>query len=261
MRKNRVIFWMMVVSIVARAEQPLVMEKTKFIGHRGAAFHAPENTLAAVRAGLERGADMIEIDVHASADGRIMVIHDHNTKRTTGKSYQVAKTSSDTLRQLDAGSWKGQAFAGEKIPFLEDVLALMPEDKTLLVEIKSSPRTVQHVEEVLAFAEYQCAVNIISFDIEVLLKAQQLMPEIPLFYVFAPATPWGMKRRTKRAAKEGFAGIDVLHTWLNPKRLAYAKNLGLQVFCWTVNAPERMATLEDMGVDGVATDVVGRRTR
>ena len=108
----------------------------EIIAHRGASHIAPENTVVSANAAWENGADAVEVDIYLSADGKIMVIHDSTTKRTTGSDYKVGETDSGILRSLDAGSWKGTEFAGEKIPFLEEIIETVPRGKRLYVEIK-----------------------------------------------------------------------------------------------------------------------------
>ena len=91
--------------------------------HRGASARAPENTLAAFGAALEDGAELVELDVHLTRDGRLAVIHDAETQRTTGTAGVVAELSMSELRRLDAGRHKGPQWAGEQIPELGDVFA------------------------------------------------------------------------------------------------------------------------------------------
>src|SRR3954468_15593010 len=112
------------------------------IAHRGASRDAPENTLAAVRLAWAQHADAVEIDVHLTRDGRLAVIHDPDTQRTTGVPRIVAQSTFAELSELDAGAWKNARFAGEKIPALEDVLAVVPDGKRLFVEIKGGPEVV-----------------------------------------------------------------------------------------------------------------------
>ncbi|HYQ57495.1 MAG TPA: glycerophosphodiester phosphodiesterase family protein, partial [Draconibacterium sp.] len=113
--------------------------QNRFIAHRGASFLAPENTVASAKLAWELGADAVEVDVHLSKDNRVMVIHDKDTKRTcSGKTnLTIAKTPSILLRDLDAGSPKGEEFKGEKIPYLSEIIETIPEGKTLVVEIKA----------------------------------------------------------------------------------------------------------------------------
>src|SRR5699024_7790571 len=94
----------------------------EIIAHRGASHLAPENTLASVKLGYALGADAVEIDVHLSKDKQILVNHDSDTKRTAqGKNHIIADTDAEELRKLDVGSWKGEKYKGEKMPFLHEV--------------------------------------------------------------------------------------------------------------------------------------------
>ena len=96
------------------------------IAHRGASGQglAPENTLAACEKAIQLGVDAIEIDVRATRDGQIVVLHDPSIDRTTDGAGLVVDLSADQVRQADAGSWFGADFAGERIPLLEEVLDL-----------------------------------------------------------------------------------------------------------------------------------------
>ena len=93
------------------------------IAHRGASAYAPENTLAAFDLAIRMGVRHIEFDVHSSCDGHIVVIHDDTLDRTTNGSGPVSNHTLAPLRELDAGSWFGAAFAGERVPTFDDVLS------------------------------------------------------------------------------------------------------------------------------------------
>ena len=124
-------------------------DAVEIIAHRGASHSAPENTVAAVELAWQRGADAVEFDVWLTADGRIVGLHDETTERTTGKNWTVGKKTFDELRSLDAGSWKGPAWAGEKIPSLAELLATIPEGKRVFIEIKDDVRLVPELLRVL----------------------------------------------------------------------------------------------------------------
>src|SRR3954466_12398745 len=94
----------------------------EIIGHRGASYDAPENTLSAVNLAWQQGADAVEVDVHLSRDGRVIVIHDDNTRKTAGLKRKVCDQTWSELQKLDAGKWKGANWKGERIPDLEQVL-------------------------------------------------------------------------------------------------------------------------------------------
>jgi len=100
----------------------------KVIGHRGASSSAPENTMASFRAAIELGADGIEFDVQQTADGYLVVIHDAMLDRTTNGTGHVFETTAAAFEALDAGGWFSEAFADERVPPLDDVLALRDVD-------------------------------------------------------------------------------------------------------------------------------------
>src|SRR5690606_25135252 len=96
------------------------------IAHRGASHDAPENTLAAVNLAWEMGADAVEFDVHLTSDGHLVSIHDKDTKRVAGTKKVVAETTLAEVQELDVGTWKDGAFAGETSPSIDAVLATIP---------------------------------------------------------------------------------------------------------------------------------------
>src|SRR5262245_4724666 len=96
--------------------------KVEIVAHRGASYDAPENTLASLKLAWEQKADASEFDVFLSKDGKIVVIHDADTKRTAGVDKKVVSQTLDELRALDVGSWKNAKFKGEKIPTLDEML-------------------------------------------------------------------------------------------------------------------------------------------
>src|SRR5437899_10037499 len=109
----------------------------EIIAHRGASHDAPENTLAAVNLAWQQNADAVEIDVHLSRDGQLVVIHDENTRKTAGWNKNVSEQTLPELRRLDVGRWKGRQWAGAKIPVLAEVLGALPAGKRLFIEVKS----------------------------------------------------------------------------------------------------------------------------
>jgi glycerophosphoryl diester phosphodiesterase len=112
----------------------------RIIAHRGASAVAPENTLVALSRAADAGARSVELDVMLSADGVPIIIHDTNLKRTTNGTGPVASHSFDAISQLDAGSWFGADFAGERVPTLSDAVDLIVGRKMVLnLEIKPSP--------------------------------------------------------------------------------------------------------------------------
>src|SRR5207302_7832443 len=121
-------------------------------GHRGNADEFPENTLASFGSAVELGVDLIECDVHRSEDGGLPVIHDHLLDRTTDGSGLVRDHTMTELKRFDAGSWKDPRFAGERIPSLDEVLALARGQVGVAIEIKNLPLPYAGIEEALVQA-------------------------------------------------------------------------------------------------------------
>ncbi len=160
------------------AEFPLI------VAHRGASADAPENTLAAFREAWRQGADAIEGDFRLSKDGKIVCIHDADTKRVAGVKKSVADTNSDVLRALDVGAWKGEKWRGEKIPLLGEILATIPRGKGIFIEVKCGPEIVPPLLQVLADSDVARAqVTVIAFDKEVVRAVKKRAPELKANYL------------------------------------------------------------------------------
>ena len=132
----------------------------QIVAHRGASHDAPENTLAAFRLGFEQGADAIEGDFRVTRDGVIIAMHDADFRRTTGDPRRVEDVDFEDVQQLDAGSWgrwAGGAFAGERVPRLEEVLAIVPEARVLFIEVKGTRTMVPALIETIA-SRASCAL-------------------------------------------------------------------------------------------------------
>src|SRR3954471_10535808 len=119
----------------------------EFISHRGESADAPENTLAAFKLAWERKVGAIELDVHLARDGTLVVCHDPDTKRTTGVPRRIKDSHWDELKGLDAGRWKGPAWAGEKLPTLGEALATIPDGARCFIEVKVGPEAVPALVE------------------------------------------------------------------------------------------------------------------
>ena len=149
-----------------QSEPTMTMPKIK--AHRGASARAPENTVIAVKLAFEAMADGAEVDVHISKDGIPVVIHDEDTERVAGHKALVSEQTLAELKALDVGSWKSPEFAGEQIPTLQEVLALVPAGKTLFVEIKADPSAVPIVLKTIAEAKSAGTIAVESFSLDVL---------------------------------------------------------------------------------------------
>lgn len=151
------------------------------VGHRGASFKAPENTMAAFEQALLDGADSIELDVSLTKDGRYVVIHDDTVDRTTNGTGVVRDMDLDEIQKLDAGSWHNPRFAGEKAPELGEVLDWAKGKIHVLVEVKRKTAEESSGEELVQMVrqrEMTDQVTIMSFNHQMVERVESLAPEI-----------------------------------------------------------------------------------
>lgn len=233
----------------------------EFIAHRGASHDAPENTVGSMRLGFAQGADGGELDVHLSADGRIVVIHDFDTARVAGVSNVVAKTEAEVLTRLQAGQWgkwRGTPFQ-ERIPLLEEALKTVPEGKRIFIEVKCGPEILPELERVLAGSRLRAEQKvIIGFGWETMRQAKERFPDLRVFWLAGADknkryAPVGELIERARAAKvDGLnleKGFPIDRAFVEQVRTA-----GLQLYVWTVDEPEVAARLMAAGVNGITTN-------
>ena len=229
-----------------------LLAQVEFVGHRGASYLAPENTVASAKLGWEMGADGVEIDVYLTPDNRIMVIHDKSTKRTTGADHIVSETKSKELRKLDAGKWKDEKYTGEKIPFLKEVLKAIPKDKYLVIEIKTGPEIIPALEKIIKKSGKVKQVKFIAFSWESITAAKKIFPDNDCYWLTSKAQD--LDNRIDECAAVGLEGVDVNSKLVTPENMAKAKKLGLDVWCWTVDSPEEAKRVADLGVSTITTN-------
>lgn len=235
--------------------------------HRGASHAAPENTLAAFRQAWEEEADAIEADFHLTADGRIICIHDRDTERVAGVRRVVAETPLAELRELDAGRWLDERFAGERLPTFAEVLAAVPAAKRLVVELKTGPEIVS----VLAAELEQLPCDrerllIISFNAETIAACKQQLPAIQAHWLSSlkkqddgqwepTADQIAATVRTCRADGVGLRGErDVV----DREFIASLREQGVAEFhVWTIDDPADARYFRDLGAIGITTNKPG----
>lgn len=227
------------------------------IAHRGASYDAPENTVASAKLGWEQAADAVEVDIYLTKDNRVMVIHDKDTKRTCSgkKNLVVAETPSLLLRDLDAGIWKGQEFKGEKIPYLSEIVDLIPEGKSLVVEIKCGPEVLPHLHRVIEKSGKASQVIFISFGWETIVETKKLFPENSCYWLSSSKPT--VKRKITEVKDAGLEGINLHYSIIDQEIMDLAKDSNLKVLSWTVDDPAEARRLSDLGVKGITTNRPG----
>ncbi len=235
-------------------------KRVEYVAHRGASYAAPENTLAAVELAWKVGADAAEVDVYLSADGRVMVIHDATTRRTTGVDMKVEATDSTKLRTLDAGKFKGAEYAGQKIPFLEEVIATIPEGRRLYVELKSDQRLVPVLEKMLDGNAHRKQIVFIGFNLEAISACKERMADIPAYWLVGR----GKDEKTgaylpielsvvQTAKQRRLNGLDVQSAGVTAELAGAIRAAGLDLAAWTINEPAEAKRLIELGAGSITT--------
>ncbi len=237
------------------------------IAHRGASFDAPENTVASVLLAWSQGADAVEVDVQLSRDGQIVVLHDANLEKLFGLRKEVRELDLSELRKLDAGSHKGERWAGERIPILEEILETIPDGKRLFIEIKTGPEILEPLGKILQKWEKDPQQVVpIGFDLETMQAVKKRFPKHPVClvsrlrkgaYDFAETRPTA-KELVAAIRVAGLDGLDVEASKAVDRDFARTiKAAGLGLMVWTVNDPAEAQRMFEAGVDGVTTDRPG----
>lgn len=228
------------------------------LAHRGASGHAPQNTMAAFLQAAEMGADGIELDVHLSADGQAVVIHNDTVDETTDGSGPVRQMTAAQLQSLDAGRWFDPRFTGERIPTLEEVFAELGQRLFINVEIKAETGyhpSEQEAEAVRLIEDYHMVERVIvsSFSPSSLRRVHRLNPRIPLGFLYESAQPGWLPLLIHRF----YAPLTAWHPDLKRVDAGYvslARRRQQRVNVWTVNAADDMRRMRDLGVDGIITN-------
>jgi glycerophosphoryl diester phosphodiesterase len=223
------------------------------IAHRGASGHAPENTLGAFKKAVAMGATFIETDLQLTRDARFVAIHDATLDRTTNGQGIVHDMTLADLRRLDAGSWFGSEYAGERIPTLDELLAFSKKnDVVFYLELK--PGGSWGGEHALIGALRESGeiprTVVISFDAAVVLNLRKIEPTLMTGLLYDGQTENPLAKAVEVGARQLLVRGDLV----TPALLTAARKKDLQVVCWTVNHPAHMRMLMAAGVDGIMSD-------
>ena len=224
--------------------QPLV------IAHRGASAVAPENTIAAFNAAAP-WADFVELDVHKSSDGELVVIHDDTVDRTTNGTGSVASMTLAQLKALDAGSKADASFSSEKIPTLaEAVTAIKASGAKILLERKSANVSAADISAALTTLNAKGDTIVQSFDWTFIAALHALDPAVQVGVLTSdPVTPAAISQ----AQATGAMMMAVNHPNITAQVVTDVQAAGLELYAWTANGGN-IQKVHDLGVDGIITD-------
>jgi glycerophosphoryl diester phosphodiesterase len=228
------------------------------IAHRGDSARRPENTRAAFTLAVEAGARLVELDVRLSSDGQVVVIHDATVDRTTDGSGEVAAMSLAEIRALSAGVRFDEEFRQERVPTLEETLALLKGWARVLIEIKSESLggaaradLVKATATVVERSGTQSEVVFISFDAAALALSRQRLPSVPrgLLVYRDDASD-----AVHAAADLGCELLLPEKSLVNPSWVAMASSVGLGLATWVVDSLEEYEDAAQLGLMGVGTN-------
>lgn len=227
------------------------------VAHRGASALAPENTLAAFTLAIDHGAAAVECDVHLSADGVPVIIHDSTLDRTTDGAGEVAAHRFHELRALDAGRWMNRRFLGERLPSLDEALAACAGRARLFVELKRGGGDALVDASLAAIGRATGTdVAVIGFGPEEVRAVARRRPDLPLGFL---VTRQHVRQHGSAAAIELTASLGATffcpqHDAVDANLVGLAHDRDLPVSVWTVDDPARMRELAAIGVDAITTN-------
>ena len=210
--------------------------------HRGAGSLEPENTLRAIRRAIAIGVDQIELDVQLTKDGHLILMHDPAVDRTTNGSGKIADLTLAEIRQLDVGS-------GERVPTLDEALALIESKVILQIELKGSG-TAQPTVSAIMNAGKEDHVVLTSFMHQELQDARRLNSRLRLGVLWG-RLPVDVMQQTKQLGAEA---LHVWHEFVDQSLVTEAHAQGLLVRAWNTSSEEDMRRLIALGIDAIGSD-------
>ncbi|MBA2413871.1 MAG: glycerophosphodiester phosphodiesterase [Burkholderiaceae bacterium] len=241
----------------------------RVLAHRGGGKLAPENTIAAIKVGLEHGYRAVEFDAMLAADGVPVLMHDATLQRTALNSGTVSALHAADLQRIDVGGWHSLRFVGETVPTLEATLDFCRVHQVWPnIEIKPTPgferATGSAVARVTAqlYSDQICVDGdqrqhadarvplLSSFSRDALMAARDTAPALPRGWLVNGVPPdWYEQLR-----RLGCVSLHVNHRYLTAELARKITQAGVWLFCYTVNSPQRARTIVGWGVDAFCTD-------
>ena len=222
---------------------------TMIIAHRGAAGKAPENTKASMRHAINDGTDWIEIDVQETIDGNVVVIHDSDFMKLAKNNLKVWEGTLEEIQEIDIGSWFNAGFSAERVPTLEDILAIAKGKCRVLIELKYYGHDLileQRVAEIVEQADMVDQVAIMSLKYKGIKEFRRIRPGWPVGLL-----------SSKAVGKISDLDVDFLAINMATAKPSFIRRIqssGKKVYVWTVNDQVSMSRLMSLGVDGIITD-------
>lgn len=254
-------------AIVIGINMSMATSAVEIIGHRGASYDAPENTLASFKLGYLQKADGCELDIHLTKDNQVVVMHDFDTARVGGVTNKIAGQTLSELQQHSIGAWGKWTNSGfhEKIPTLTQALETVPAGRKMFIEIKTGPEIIPALEKVLKSAKQKPEqLIIITFNYESAVAAKKTFPNLKTYWLvgYAKDKTTGkypdLDETIQKAKAAGVNGLDLNFNWpLTKETVGKIHDSGLECHVWTVDDAAKARELTSAGVDSITTNRPG----
>lgn len=246
--------------------QEILLRETKIVAHRGASYAAPENTIPSFELAFKENADFIEGDFWLTKDKEIVCVHDSNTARVNKEKIKlkINKSTLAELKNIDAGSWKGEEFKETQIPSIQEVLQIIPEGKGIFVEIKDNKEEfIKILFNILNSSGFPHGkIRIISFDPRMVAAVKRHIPEVKAYWLFSwfsfkvtcnVANILGKFNQAIKAIK--CDGINVnAACGINKNFVNELRKQQLDFSAYNVDEPDVLQKMLSLGVDAVTTN-------
>jgi len=247
LKTSKIIFFIALIILSSCSKHKILIT-----AHRGSSGEAPENTMSAYLLAIDMGSHYAELDVQETSDDVLILYHDTTYNRTAGVSANVWDLSYESIKEFDVGSWKNEAYRGEPIPLLIDIIDSVNGRMLLNVEIKMNGHQdglTEHVVQVLEEKNFIDKCIVTSFDFDAIDKVKKINPNIVAGYVFS---------KMPNDIDVFVANVDLLsvkNKIVTPEFVRKAHQSGKDVHVWgKVDEKEEMIRLRDLEVDNIITD-------
>lgn len=224
--------------------------------HRGDSGNAPENTICAFGRAVDVGVDMIEFDVHRTRDGLLILMHDYTVDRTTDGSGAIAEMSLGDIKRLDAGSWMGPEFAGERVPTFAEGLAAIPAPVLLNIHVKTATDGDEGLEEqILGDLDAAGALDralIVHHHLPSLDRFRALRPGLDCCLL--PDGQVGSSEYVIRCHDLGFRVLQPGRHMMSREFCEAVHERGMTANVFWADEPEDMRRFISYGIDGILTN-------
>ena len=235
---------------------------TLFIAHRGESLFAPENTIEAVNLAWQKNADGIEIDVHLSKDNEIIVIHDKNSKRTTGTSHLIRNKNLEEIKKFHIKNTYNKSNLAIRIPTLKEVLDTVPKHKFIFIEIKCGIEILPKLKKILKETRQDNSqIKIICFNLNIISTIKKYLPQFEVLWIKRIGIEKsmlyldGLSKIISKIKQNNIDGLNLSYSrFLSKNIVENIKSNKVKLFIWTVNDSQKALRLMSFGVDGIVSD-------